>query len=149
MIHDKDHYIPLLLVMFTCTALRHAHLEWQQNNGVHPKVSKSNLKTDTPDCSNHFNHNNHFGKIASCCTVMGNKVETSPGVADTYLFLMNTWNTVPESYQQRVYNHNLATVTRQIQQAENPTPVVVIIVDAERVHNAILLYYLASEVEVE
>ena len=39
---------------------------------------------------------------------------------------MNTWNTLPESYQPRVYNNTLPTVKRQIQQAENPTPAVVI-----------------------
>ena len=62
---------------------------------------------------------------------------------------MNTWNTLPESYQQRVYNNTLATVKRQIQQAENPTPAVVISVEAARVDNAILLDYLASEVAPE
>jgi hypothetical protein len=64
---------------------------------------------------------------------------TSPGVADTDTFLMKTWNTLPESYQQRVYNNNLATVKRQIQQAENPTPAVVFSVQAVRVDNAIHL----------
>jgi hypothetical protein len=62
---------------------------------------------------------------------------------------MNTWNTLPESYQQRVYNNTLATVKRQIQQAENPTPAVVISVEAARVDNAILLDYLTSEVAIE
>jgi len=62
---------------------------------------------------------------------------------------MNTWNTLPESYQQRVYNHTLATVKRQIQQAENPTPAVVISVETARVDNAILLDYLNSEVALE
>jgi len=80
---------------------------------------------------------------------MGRKLLTSPGVADTYTFLMNTWNTLPESYQQRVYNNTLAAVKRQIQQAENPTPAVVISVEAARVDNAILLDYLASEVTLE
>jgi hypothetical protein len=62
---------------------------------------------------------------------------------------MNTWNTLPESYQQRVYNNSLATVKRQIQQAENPKPAVVISVEAARVDNGILLEYLASEVVLE
>jgi len=62
---------------------------------------------------------------------------------------MNTWNTLPESYQQRVYNNTLSTVKRQIQQAENPPPAVVISVEAARVDNAILLDYLASEVALE
>jgi hypothetical protein len=132
--------------MFTCTALRHALLEWQKNKGVHPKASKSKPKADRPDHSNYFNHKNDSGQIATCCTVIGHKLLTSPGVADRYTFLMNTWNTLPESYQQRVYNNTLATVKRQIQQAENPTPAVVIRVEAARVDNAILLDYLASEV---
>jgi hypothetical protein len=62
---------------------------------------------------------------------------------------MNTCNTLPESYQQRVYNNNLATVKRQIQQAENPTPAVVISLEAARVDNAILLDYLTSKVALE
>jgi hypothetical protein len=62
---------------------------------------------------------------------------------------MNTWNTLPESYQQRVYNNTLATVNGQIQQAENPTPAVVISVDPAHVDNAILLDHLTSEVELE
>jgi hypothetical protein len=62
---------------------------------------------------------------------------------------MNTGNTLLESYQQRVYNNTLATVKRQIQQAENPTPAVAISVEAARVDNAILLDYLASEVALE
>jgi len=62
---------------------------------------------------------------------------------------MNTWNTLPESYQQRVCNHTLATVTRHIQQVENTTPAVVISVEAARVDNVILLDYLASDVALE
>jgi len=62
---------------------------------------------------------------------------------------MNTWNTLPESYQQRVYNNTLATVKRQIQKAENPTPAVVISVEAVRVDNAFLVDYLTSEVALE
>jgi len=52
----------------------------------------------------------------------GRMLLTSPGVADRYTFLINTWNTLPESYQQWVYKNTLATVKHQIQQAENPTP---------------------------
>jgi hypothetical protein len=89
------------------------------------------------------------GKIVSCWAVTGRKLLTSPGVADTYTFLMNTWNTLQESFQQRVYNNTLATVKRQIQQAENPTPAVVISVEAARVDNAVLLDYLTSEVALE
>jgi hypothetical protein len=62
---------------------------------------------------------------------------------------MNTWNTLPVSYQQSVYNNTLATVKRQIQQAENPTPAVVFSMEAALVDNAILLNYLASEVALE
>jgi len=62
---------------------------------------------------------------------------------------MNTWNTLPKSYQQRVYKNTLATVKCQIQQVENPTPAVVISVEAARVDNAILLDYLTSEVALE
>jgi len=80
---------------------------------------------------------------------MGHKLLTSPGVADTYTFLINTWNTLPESYQQRVYKNTLATVKHQMQQAENTTPAVVISVEAGCVGNAILLVYLTSEVVLE
>jgi hypothetical protein len=48
-----------------------------------------------------------------------------------------------------VYNNTLATVKRQIQQAENPTPAMVISVEAARVDNAILLQYLTSEVALD
>jgi hypothetical protein len=149
MINNKVGHIPSPLIMFTCTPLRHALLEWQKNKGVYPKASKSKLKADRPDCLNYFNHKNDSGKIASCCAVMGRKLLTSPGVAHTYTFLMYTWNTLPESYQQRGYNNTLARVKRQIQQAENPMPAVVISVEAAHVDNAILLDYLASEVALE
>jgi len=62
---------------------------------------------------------------------------------------MNTWNALPESYQPRLYKNTLATVKRRIQQAENPTPAVVISVKAACVDNAILLAYLTSEVALE
>jgi len=48
-----------------------------------------------------------------------------------------------------VYNNTLATVKRYIQHAENPTPAVVISVEAARVNTAILLDYLAFEVALE
>jgi len=48
-----------------------------------------------------------------------------------------------------VYNNTLATVKRQIQQAENPTPAMVISVEAAHVDNAILLDYLTSKVALE
>jgi len=59
---------------------------------------------------------------------------------------MNTWNTLPDSYHQRGYKITLATLKCQIQQAENPTPDVVICVEVEHVVNATLLDYLTSEV---
>jgi len=119
------------------------------NKGVHPKASKSKLKADRPDHLDYFNCKNDSGKIASCCAVMGRKLLTSPGIAHTYTFLMNSWNTLPESYLQRVYSNTLATVMRQIQPVENPTPAAVISVEAARVVNAILLDYLTSEVALE
>jgi hypothetical protein len=139
MINDKDGHIPSPLIMFTLTMLRPALLEWQKNKGVHPKTSKSKLNEGRPDHSNYFNHKNDGGTIPSCWAVMGHKLLTLSGAADTYTVLMNTWNTLPESYQQRVYNNTLATVQCQIQQVENPTPAVVISVEAVRVHDAILL----------
>jgi hypothetical protein len=135
--------------MFASTALRHALLEWQKNKGVQPNASKSKLKVDRPDQSNYFNYKNDGGKIASCCAAMGCKLLTSPGVVDRYTFLMNTWNTLPESYQQRVYKNTLATVKRYIQQAENSTPAAVISTEAARIDNAIFLHCLTSEVALE
>ena len=146
MINDKNSHIPSPLIMFTCTALHHALLEWQKNKGVHPKASNLKLKADRSDCSNYFNYKNDGGKNASCCAAKSRKLLNSPGIADTYTFLMNTWNTLPESYQQWVYTNTLATVKRQIQQAENPMPAVVITVEAAPADNAILLDYLISKV---
>jgi hypothetical protein len=74
MINHKDGHLPSPLVMFTCTALRHALLEWQKNKGVHPKASKSKLKSVRPDRSNYFNHKSDGGEIASCCTVTCRKL---------------------------------------------------------------------------
>jgi hypothetical protein len=102
-IDDNDGHIPSPLIMFTCTALRHALLEWQKNKDVHPKASKSKLNVESPDSSNYFNYKNDSGKIASCCAATGRKLLTSPVVVDMYTFLMTTRNTLPESYQQRVY----------------------------------------------
>jgi len=72
-----------------------------------------------------------------------------PGVAHPYTLLLNTWHTLPESYQQRVYNNTLVPVKRHVQQAENPTSAVAISVEAARVDNAILLDYLASKVALQ
>jgi len=79
----------------------------------------------------------------------GRKLLTLPGVADTNTFLMNTWNTLPVSYQRRVSNNTLATSKRQIQQAEKPTPPMVISTEAVSVDNAVLLDFLTSEVALE
>jgi len=149
MIHNKDVHIPLPLIMFTCTDFCHALLEWQKNKRIHPKAPKSKLKADRPDYLNYFNYNNDGGTNTFSCGAMGCKLLTSPGIADTYTFLRNTWNTLPESYQQRVYTNPLATVQCQIQQVENPTPTVVISVEAAHVYNAILLHYFTSKVALE
>jgi len=149
MIDDKDRHIPSPLLMFTCTASRHALLEWQKNNGVPLNVSKSMLKADRPDHSNYFNYKNDSGKNAFCYTATGRKVLTLPGVADAYTYSMNTCHTLPESYQQRVYKITLGTVKREIQQVQNPMPAEVISTEAAHVDNAILLDYMTSEVPLE
>jgi len=149
MINDQDGHIPWPRLMFTCTAVRHPSLEWQKNKGVHLRGSNSKLKADRPDHSNYFNYIKDDGMNASCCAATGHKLLTSPGVADMYTVLMNTWTTLPESYRQRVYKNTLATVKGQIRQAENPTPAVVINTEAVRVDNAILLDYLNSEMAIE
>ena len=48
-----------------------------------------------------------------------------------------------------MYKNTLATVKHQIQQAENPTPAVVMSVEAAHVDNGILLDYLTSEVALQ
>jgi hypothetical protein len=149
MIHDKDGQIPSPLIMFTCTTLRHALLEWQKNTGVHLRASKSKMNSDRPDHPNYCNYMNDSGMNASCCAASGHKLLTSPAIANTYRFLINPWNTLPESYQLRVYTNTLATVKCQIQQVENPTPVMVISVEAARGDNANHLDYLSSEVALE
>jgi hypothetical protein len=115
MIDDKDGHILSPLIMITCNAWRHALLGWQKNNGIHLNASKSKLNAERPDCSYYFHYKNNGGKIESCCAATGRKLLTSPGSIDTYIFLMNTWHTLPERYQQRVYGHTLVTVKRQMQ----------------------------------
>jgi len=149
MIDDKDSNIPSPLIMFTSTALRHALLEWQKNTAVPPKASKLKMKADRPDRSNYFNNKNDSGEKTSCYAAMDRKLLTSPGIADMCTFLINTWNTLPQSFQQRGYKNTLATVKCQIQQAENPTPADVISMEAARHDNAILLDYVTSEVALE
>jgi len=146
MIDDNDTHIPSPLIMFTCTVLCHALLEWHKNNGVYPKASKSQLNAARPDHSNYFNYKYDGGMIASCCTVTCRKLLNSSGVVDTYSVLMITWNTLPLRYQQRVYIDIPATVKPEIQQAENPSPAMVISVEVARADNAHLLHHLTSEV---
>jgi hypothetical protein len=109
----------------------------------------SKLKADRLDRSNYFNYKNDGGKIVSGCAATGRKLLPSPAVVDPYTFLTNTWNTLPDRYHQRVYNNILATVQRQIQQAENLMPAAVIRGKAALVDNAILLDYLTSKVALE
>jgi len=148
-IDNTDSHIPSPLIMFTCTALCHTLLEWQKYKGVHPKASKWKLKDDRPNHVNDFNYKNDGGKAASWSTAMGCKLWTLPGVADMYTVLLNTWNTLLESYQQRVYKNTLPTVRCQIEQAENWMPAVVISIEAACVDTAILLNYLTFEVALE
>jgi hypothetical protein len=104
------------------------------------------LKAHKPDFLNYFNHKNDGGKKASCCAATGCKLLTSHGVANTYTFLMNTWNTPFQGYQQKVYKNTLATVKRQIQKAENPIPAAAISKEAAVVDNAILRDNMSHEV---
>jgi hypothetical protein len=98
---------------------------------------------------NYFNYKIDGGKNAYCCTATGRKLLTSSGISDMYTFLKNTWNTLPESYQQRAYKNTIATVKHQTQQTENQTPTVVISVDAARVDNVILPDNVTCDVVLE
>jgi len=60
-------------------------------------LSKSKLKADRPDYLNYFNDKHDSGKITSCYAAAGHKLVTSPGIADRYTFLIDTWNTLSES----------------------------------------------------
>ena len=149
MVDDKDGHIPSPLIMFTCTALHHALLEWQRNLGFLPKATRSKLKADRPNRSNYFYYRNDGGKNASCCAATGCKLLISPGIADMYRFWINTWNELLESYQQRVYKITVAPVKCQIQQMENRTPGVAISMEVGYVEDTILLDYLMSKVPLE
>jgi hypothetical protein len=138
MIDNKDGHISLPLILFTCTTLCHVLLEWQKNIADHLKASKSKLNADRLDCSNYFNHKNDGCETTSCSPVTSRKWLTSPGIGDMSIISRNTWNTLQESNQQRVYKNTLATVKREIQQGENPMPAIVICVEAAHVENAIL-----------
>jgi hypothetical protein len=149
MIDDKESHIHLPLIMFTCTTLRYAILTSRKNNGVHRKPSKSKLQGVRPGHSNYCNYKNDGGKNTSCCAAMACNLLILSGVADTYTFLMNTWNILPKSHQQILYNKTPATVKNQIHQAEKPTAALVISVEAACVEHAIILDYLTSEVALE
>ena len=149
MMDDRDGHIPSPLIIYTCTALRHAALELEMNEGVRPKDFKSKVKVDRPDRSNYFNYKNDGGMNASGSVAPGRKLLLSPRVAAKYTFFMTTWNKLPESFQQRVYKNTLAIVKHQIEQAENPTPAVVISMEAAHVDNAILLDYVTSKIMLE
>ena len=116
------------------------------DNGVQRNPSKSKLNVDSHYHSNYLNYMNRGVRIISYFATTGHQLLTSPDIADMYTSWMNTWNTLPESYQQRVYKNTLATGKNHIQQAENPMPALVISVDSASVDNAILLGYLTSEV---
>jgi hypothetical protein len=146
MTHNKDGYICSPPMMFACTASRHALQEWHKYKYVHLKASKSKLKAQRPDSSNYFNYKNDAGKNASCDAVSGRMLLTSICLADTYTFLMNTWNPLLESYQQGVYKNTLATVKGQIKQTANSLPAVVISMEAAHVDNDSILYYCTCEV---
>jgi len=135
--------------MITCTTLHRALLEWQKNIGVHPKVSKSKLNANRPDHLKYFNYRHDGGQIASCCPAIGRKLLNLPGVGDTYTFLTNTWNTLPENYQHRVYKNTFTTLKRQIQQAENSTPAMLISAEALHIDKSIFPHYLTLEVALE
>jgi hypothetical protein len=66
MISDTDGIIPAPVMIFTCTALRHALLEWKKTCGAPPKVKRSKLDTPgKPDPSKYFNYKNDGG-MAHC-----------------------------------------------------------------------------------
>jgi hypothetical protein len=52
MIDHKDGHIPLPLIIFTCTALRHPIVESQRNKRVHPTDCKLKVTAERSDHSN-------------------------------------------------------------------------------------------------
>jgi hypothetical protein len=119
MIEDNDRHFPLPLIIFTCIALHHTLLKWQQYEDVNPNASKRKLNADRPNRMNYFSYKNDCCKRTFCCAATACKLLIFLGFADTYIILLNTWNTLLESYQQRVDKNRLATVKWQIQLAEN------------------------------
>jgi len=148
-VDNKDHHLPSTLIMFTCTALRHALLQCQKSKGVHPRGSKSKLEAGRPDRSNNFNYNNNSAINVFCTAATGCKLFTWPGVAATYAFLMNTSSTLPESCQLSLYSNTLAPIQCRIHQMETRTPAVVICMEVARIANAVLLHYLTANAALE
>jgi hypothetical protein len=62
---------------------------------------------------------------------------------------MNSQNTLPESYQYRVYKRTLFTLKDQIQQAETTTPAAVISMEAAPVDCGIHQDHLIWKVELD
>jgi hypothetical protein len=106
-------------------------------------------EVNRPDPSNNFNYEKQDSKNASCCATMGFKLLTSPEIPETYTLLMNSGNTLWESYQQRVYNDTVSAVQHQIELTENKIPAEVIRTKAVHIDNAILPDYLTSNVALE
>jgi hypothetical protein len=71
------------------------------------------------------------------------------GVADNYSSIVTAWNTLPESYQRRVYEYTLVTAWCQTQKEENPMPAIVISMEVVHVDNAIPLEYMTFNVALE
>jgi len=63
--------------------------------------------------------------------------------------LINASNSLPESYQQRLYEYTIAVVQPQIQQVENTIRTMAISVEAAHVDSAIHLDYMTSKVVLE
>jgi len=145
MIDTNKSHIPLPLIMFTCAVLHHAFQEWQQNSDVPPKASKSKLKADTADYSTCINCHINGGMTASCSARTDGRLLTSPAIADTDTFWMNSCNTPLEHYQQRVYVNIPAIRSYKIQQVENPIPARNS-TEAASVDNITLFYNVGSKV---
>lgn len=149
MINDQYRHIPSPLIMFTWTASLHDLQDCQMYNGVVLKGSKSMVNAGRPDRSNHPNYKFDSGPVACCCAATARKMLTSPGIAARYTLLMNTWNTLQESYQQRLDKNIHATVNHQIQQVENPIPARVISLDVGSIDNARYVDNLTSKGALE
>ena len=107
------------------------------------------MKGHKPDRSNYFNYKHDHGKNPSCRAATCYMLLSSLGIADTYTFLINTLNKLPESYQQLVYKNPLATVKCKIQHEEDATPPEVMMMEAAHVAKPICLAYMTSNVALE